>query len=153
MDCTGCGSCCTDHDIVLTSLEQMTIPKGERSRNGRSLARVDGRCIRLDPITKRCTKYEERPQTCRNFRPGCGACTLMRAYAEVHLGGIGDHPLPAGIKPGSYRTFLQDLQVEIIHSIDRIDSRIIVRVSHPAPDPVIRRALEHANASLPSEAK
>ncbi len=36
--------------------------------------RNDGACVALDPVTKLCTIYEDRPQTCRDFSRGETIC-------------------------------------------------------------------------------
>lgn len=45
----------------------------------------DGACVALDPITKFCTIYDARPQTCREFNRGETLCrrTLGSAPARV----------------------------------------------------------------------
>ncbi len=41
--------------------------------------RGDGACIALDPLTRLCTIYENRPQTCRNFERGGELCRRILA--------------------------------------------------------------------------
>ena len=36
--------------------------------------RGNGACILLDPATLLCTRYEDRPQTCRDFNRGEALC-------------------------------------------------------------------------------
>jgi len=36
--------------------------------------RGDGACVALDPVTKLCTIYADRPQTCRDFTRGETIC-------------------------------------------------------------------------------
>jgi len=45
--------------------------------------RGDGACIALDPVTRLCSIYESRPQTCRDFQRGEALCrtTLARHAA------------------------------------------------------------------------
>ena len=37
-------------------------------------------CAWLDQETRRCRFYEFRPEVCRSFEPGSGACQLVRKY-------------------------------------------------------------------------
>ena len=41
--------------------------------------RGDGACIALDPVTRLCTIYETRPQTCRDFTRGESLCRRILA--------------------------------------------------------------------------
>ena len=38
----------------------------------------EGPCVWLNLETKRCQWYEHRPQICRDFKVGCGACQSWR---------------------------------------------------------------------------
>ena len=44
--------------------------EGERCMDQRG----DGACVALDPVTRLCTIYEQRPQTCRDFNRGEALC-------------------------------------------------------------------------------
>lgn len=52
-----------------------------------TLAQVSGRdCIYLSPVTRRCTVYEKRPDTCRNFPkvgPRSGFCPYQPKAAKA----------------------------------------------------------------------
>jgi Fe-S-cluster containining protein len=39
----------------------------------------DGACVALDPVTRLCTIYETRPQTCRDFNRGTPLCLTALA--------------------------------------------------------------------------
>lgn len=43
---------------------------GERCMDQRG----DGACVALDPVTRLCTIYDQRPQTCRDFNRGEALC-------------------------------------------------------------------------------
>jgi len=47
--------------------------------------RGDGACVALDPQTKLCTIYEERPQTCRDFARGSALCRQIVARPGSRL--------------------------------------------------------------------
>lgn len=72
--CAGCGSCC--HFVVElrpaddVPAEFIVEHGGVRCLDQRS----DGACVALDPVTRRCTIYERRPQTCRDFSRGTALC-------------------------------------------------------------------------------
>ena len=44
--------------------------EGERCMDQRG----DGACVALDPVTRLCTIYDQRPQTCRDFNRGEALC-------------------------------------------------------------------------------
>lgn len=41
----------------------------------------DGACVALDAITRLCTIYEDRPQTCRDFNRGEALCRKILGAA------------------------------------------------------------------------
>jgi Fe-S-cluster containining protein len=56
--------------------DELTIDRsGARCMDQRS----DGACVALDPRTRLCTIYEERPQTCRDFQRGEPLCRQIVA--------------------------------------------------------------------------
>lgn len=83
--CDGCGCCCSFLDVY----DQVVF---------RELDRGDGRCLHLDPETRRCRIYAERPLQCRvddcfrasgldqrMSRPAYYAATLMQCWLLRHL--------------------------------------------------------------------
>jgi Fe-S-cluster containining protein len=44
--------------------------------------RSDGACVALNPVTKLCTIYSNRPQTCRDFNRGESLCLRILAAAR-----------------------------------------------------------------------
>lgn len=72
--CAGCGKCChllvelapgddvPEHLIVEHSGVRCLDQQG------------DGACMALDPETRLCTIYEQRPQVCRDFARGESLC-------------------------------------------------------------------------------
>lgn len=54
---------------------------GERCMDQRG----DGACVALDAVTKLCTIYEIRPQTCRDFARGSGLCREIVARPGTRL--------------------------------------------------------------------
>jgi uncharacterized protein len=42
----------------------------------------NGACVALDPVTRLCTIYDERPRTCRDFNRGESLCRLILAPDE-----------------------------------------------------------------------
>lgn len=142
MDCAGCGACCVDQDIPLTLIEQLLTSEDEMEDG--FLKKVNGRCIRLDPVTRRCKDYANRPRLCRRFRVGCGQCVIMRAFGRRHLNGVSGEPLPSSTKTGLYDDFTSPLSFET-------DERgRLSRIIHPNPDYHTWAALSSANEELPS---
>jgi uncharacterized protein len=39
----------------------------------------DGACVALDPVTRLCTIYDQRPRTCRDFARGSSLCRTILA--------------------------------------------------------------------------
>lgn len=72
--CAGCGRCCylvvelRAGDGVPAALvaEHAGVPCMDQ--------RSDGACVALDAVTRLCTIYEQRPQTCRDFNRGETLC-------------------------------------------------------------------------------
>jgi Fe-S-cluster containining protein len=49
--------------------------------------RGDGACVALDPVTKLCTIYEQRPNVCREFGRGGELCVnVLERAARRELG-------------------------------------------------------------------
>ena len=44
-----------------------------------TVVHMDRPCSWLDVKTKRCSRYDERPQVCRSFPVGCEECLGWRA--------------------------------------------------------------------------
>jgi len=72
--CTSCGACC--HWVVELRPgdrvpEAMVVEHdGVRCMDQRG----NGACVALDAVTKLCSIYEQRPQTCRDFNRGEALC-------------------------------------------------------------------------------
>ena len=71
-ECNGCGFCC--QSIALVELEFPNLladPEFLKVRgiqpNGKKLLHIIDPCSKLDLQTNRCTIYENRPKTCRDF--------------------------------------------------------------------------------------
>lgn len=47
--------------------------------------RGDGACVALDPVTRLCTIYEERPRVCREFARGSDLCRKILAPRPLTL--------------------------------------------------------------------
>lgn len=87
--CAGCGSCC--HLVVALTPGVDSVPEelvveheGVRCMDQRG----SGACVALDPITRLCTIYENRPKTCRDFKRGEPLCrkAIARFFIPVGLG-------------------------------------------------------------------
>ena len=105
-DCSKCPAyCCAIYDLVEvtrgdverlarhfgvdyeTALRRFTKRDGEERVLRRKADPVLGRACRfLDLKTRRCTVYEARPQTCRDYptRARCALYDLLRAEREHH---------------------------------------------------------------------
>ena len=73
-DCAGCGNCC--HLLVELAPaddvpEQLVVEhEGVRCMDQHS----NGACVALDPVTRLCTIYDQRPQVCRDFKRAEALC-------------------------------------------------------------------------------
>ena len=48
----------------------------------------DGACVALDPLTKLCSIYEQRPQVCRQFERGAALCRRVLKLAPLAETGV-----------------------------------------------------------------
>ncbi len=77
--CAGCGRCC---HLVVELREGDVVPEEfvvEREGARCMDQQGDGACVALDPVTRLCTIYEDRPQTCRDFHRGEPLCRQILA--------------------------------------------------------------------------
>lgn len=73
--CAGCGVCC--HLLVELLPGDDHVPEEyvvEHSGVRCMDQHGDGACVALDPETRLCTIYDQRPQTCRTFERGGELC-------------------------------------------------------------------------------
>jgi len=78
--CAGCGVCC--HQVVdlvqgIDNVpEELVVEReGIRSMDQRG----NGACVALHPVSRLCTIYERRPQTCRDFKRAEALCRIAVA--------------------------------------------------------------------------
>ena len=83
--CAGCGVCC--HLLVELLPGDDHVPEEyvvEHSGVRCMDQHGDGACVALDPETRLCTIYDQRPQTCRTFARGSELCRrVLKLPAEV----------------------------------------------------------------------
>lgn len=92
-DCTRCGGCCRDNDVVLGARDVRRLAKsGQHALRARRLVRYQagklrlaqapsGACVFLQG-NRACAVYEARPAACRAFPMGSESCLSARAAAE-----------------------------------------------------------------------
>ena len=82
-DCEGCGVCCMHVGVPPFTEEEMSkldmktvadIRYNEDRRDGFP-------CIWLN-MTRRCSRYDERPQTCKDFEKGGVGCLTTLRYGH-----------------------------------------------------------------------
>jgi hypothetical protein len=85
LDCAACGACCREafHTVVLTRRDilRKTRPDLVTDIDGvAEMPRPDGRCpaLVIDADAHRCTVYDERPRSCRDFAIAGESCLLAR---------------------------------------------------------------------------
>ena len=85
LDCHACGACCREAFHVVEVSRRDPFARSHRAllevEDGRLvLDRPGGRCRCLagGPGAWRCTAYEARPRSCRDFAPGGEACLEAR---------------------------------------------------------------------------
>ena len=81
--CAGCGRCC--HLTVELDANDEVPERFVVSYEGGRLMdqHGNGACVALDPATRLCTIYEQRPAVCRAFERGSDLC---RAVLRSTLG-------------------------------------------------------------------
>lgn len=55
-------------------------------------SRVGKPCLWFDELTRKCKHYEYRPQTCRDFDPGCDVCLEDRQIYQIEMEKPHAHP-------------------------------------------------------------
>jgi len=87
-ECAGCGRCC--HQVVGLVDGVDVVPEVMVVEHDGQLCmdqRGDGACVALDPVTKLCTIYEQRPNVCREFGRGGELCVnVLERAARRELG-------------------------------------------------------------------
>jgi Fe-S-cluster containining protein len=84
--CAGCGLCC--HLVVElrpgdeVPADLVAVREGVRCMDQHG----DGACVALDPGTRLCTIYGDRPQTCRDFNRGEALCRQLVSSVGGKLG-------------------------------------------------------------------
>jgi Fe-S-cluster containining protein len=84
LDCSDCGACCRSaYDAVDVGRREPVVarhPALVRAHDGRlALERAGDRCAALDgELAYRCTIYDDRPRTCRDFERGGRHCLDAR---------------------------------------------------------------------------
>lgn len=85
--CNNCGACCRDAVEVAVDdfvpLELTEEVGGLRWMRPHAIAPW---CGALDLATRRCTIYEQRPRTCREFEVGGASCAIARSRAAKSPG-------------------------------------------------------------------
>jgi uncharacterized protein len=73
--CAGCGACCRLVVELKPGRDQIP-PELTVQRDGARFMdqHGDGTCVALDRLTRLCTIYDQRPETCRKFARGSERC-------------------------------------------------------------------------------
>jgi hypothetical protein len=108
------------------------------------LKKVNGHCIRFNPLTRKCRDYDKRPAVCRNFPPGCGRCVLMRLSLDRQMNWLTKAPGPIHVPKGSYMRGLK----RVHRTRDSNGNLISLEMDDPTSGEI--EALERARAHLPS---
>jgi hypothetical protein len=99
LDCQTCGACCraayhsvevSRRDPVVKAQPSMIVDRGdylELRRTGDRCAALEGGAIEHGAITRyRCTIYDDRPRTCRDFTQASTHCLTARRRVGLSLG-------------------------------------------------------------------
>lgn len=81
ISCERCQACCCQLQVILMPHDAPPAYLTEVEEHGLTVMRRgdDGWCVALERDTLRCTIYAQRPQVCRDFSTGSGACREERA--------------------------------------------------------------------------
>ena len=98
LDCQTCGACCraayhsvevSRRDPVVKAQPALIVDRGsylEIRRNGDRCAALEGGAVEHGTTTRfRCTIYEDRPRTCREFTLGSAHCLTARRRVGLSL--------------------------------------------------------------------
>ena len=98
LDCQTCGACCREayhsvevrrRDPAIKARPEMIVDRGsylEVRRNGDRCAALEGGCVEHGTTTRyRCTIYDDRPRTCRDFTLGSAHCLTARRRVGLSL--------------------------------------------------------------------
>ena len=98
LDCQSCGACCraayhsvevSRRDPVVKAHPEMILDRGsylEIRRNGDRCAALEGGAVEHGTTTRyRCTIYDDRPRTCRDFTVGSAHCLTARRRVGLSL--------------------------------------------------------------------
>lgn len=78
--CAGCGRCCHQVVELVAGVDHMPEKFVVEHDGVRCMEqRGDGACVALDPVTRLCTIYEDRPRVCREFDRGGELCRRILA--------------------------------------------------------------------------
>jgi hypothetical protein len=95
LDCTECGACCRDNEVVLEKQDLRRALRGgalaklqrpyTRKSGGQLMLKVlaNGKCTHLGTTNNLCGIYTHRPDACRYFPAGSECCLFAR---EEELG-------------------------------------------------------------------
>ena len=142
MDCTDCGACCIDQYIRLTE-EEVRAARPEEVQ-GSFLRKIDGHCIRFDPLTRKCKDYENRPAICRKFPPGCMECVLIRLSFDDQFNWFDGSRTPIRFSQGCSCRGRKSYEGEY----DK--NKTLVRFRKDNPTPREAEVIARANACLPA---
>lgn len=93
--CTDCGRCCHQTVDLVDGVDHVPEAMVVEHDGVRCMEqRGDGACVALDPLTRLCTIYENRPRTCREFDRGGGLCrqVLRRHDTALAARSSGEEP-------------------------------------------------------------
>jgi len=89
--CEGCGACCMDMIVdvedgcaMREDFTEVVAGKRIMKRQGVDKHRM---CVALDPLSMRCTEYENRPRVCRGFTrdtPDCVECVSRLSMSQLN---------------------------------------------------------------------
>ena len=98
LDCQTCGACCraayhsvevSRRDPVVKARPELIVDRGsylEIQRNGDRCAALEGGAVEHATTTRyRCTIYDDRPRTCRDFTLGSAHCLTARRRVGLSL--------------------------------------------------------------------
>jgi len=98
LDCQTCGACCREayhsvevarRDPAVKRQPSMIVDRGsylEVRRDGDRCAALEGGLVELGTTTRyRCTIYDDRPRTCRDFTLGSANCLIARRRVGLSL--------------------------------------------------------------------
>ena len=132
-NCEGCGGCCygllvqvieSDFDEHGTPRDSVEGPDAAGDYYLKQDKQDHGRCVHLDPETRRCTIYENRPEVCRIFTSHTTPCA--NALGEM----LTQQNRAAATPKGRVERAIEALAALEVDDLEAVDPSLLVHLNY-----------------------